>query len=116
LSRGSSRIGLIILIDLIACFALSYIGLWYFVFVPSAVLGFFVIGRWRNLAYFGAAGAVGTLIPIFISQASARLASAAVVGAVIGLPGGYLVLLLMTALISFLVSGFGAVLTSSLLD
>jgi len=104
----------LLIIDLITSFALSYVGLWYYIFVPSALLGFFLKSRWVNLVYFGLSGAVGAIIPIFLSDAGNRFANASLVGAIIGLPGGFAAPLGLTLVIAFLGSGLGAVVTSSI--
>jgi hypothetical protein len=105
-----------LLVNLAACFLLSYITLWYFVFVPSAVLGFWTVSRWTNLAYFGVTGAIGAILPIFLSDVSVRIGNAAILASAVGLPGGAGGILAITAIIAFLISGMAAVLTSSIRD
>jgi len=112
--RLTERLDVLIIIDLIAGFALSYVGLWYYVFVPSALLGFLLESRWMNLIYFGLSGAIGAIIPIFLFDVGNRIANASLVGAIIGLPGGFVAPLGLTILVAFLASGLGAVVTSSL--
>ena len=70
----------LLIIDLVASFALSYAGLWYYVFVPSALLGFLLKSSWMNLVYFGLSGAIGAIIPIFLSDTGSRFANASLVG------------------------------------
>src|SRR5579862_3453554 len=111
--RLSQGLYLLLLLDLFASFVLSYFGLWYFIFVPSALLGFLLKSRWTNLVYFGLSGAIGAVIPIFLSDVGDRIANASLVGAIIGLPGGFVAPLAFTMGIAFLVSGLGAVVTSS---
>ncbi len=112
--RITERLYALVVIDLVASFALSYVGLWYYVFAPSALLGFLLKSRWSNLAYFGLSGALGAVIPIFLSDTATRIANASLVGAIIGLPGGFVAPLGITILIAFLASGLAAVVTSSL--
>ena len=112
--RLSESLYVLLIIDLLASFALSYAGLWYYVFVPSALLGLLMKSNWMNLVYFGLSGAIGAVIPIFLSDTGSRFANASLVGAIIGLPGGFVGPLGVTIIIAFLASGLGAVVTSSL--
>jgi hypothetical protein len=112
--RLSESLYALMIIDLIASFALSYVALWYYVFVPSAILGFLLKSRWMNMIYFGLSGALGAIIPIFLSDTGTRFATASLVGAIIGLPGEFAGPLGLAILIAFLASGLGAVVTSSL--
>lgn len=114
-SRASS-IYLLVVVNFAAAFLLSYFTLWYFVFLPSAVLGLWVISKWSNLLYFGVTGAIGSILPIFLSDVGSRIANATVLAEVIGLPGGAAGPLAITTLIAFLLSGIAAVLTSSIRD
>jgi uncharacterized membrane protein YjjB (DUF3815 family) len=112
--RLTESLYVFLIIDLLASFALSYAGLWYFVFVPSALLGLLMKSSWMNLVYFGLTGAIGAVIPIFLSDTGSRFANASLVGAIIGLPGGFIGPFGVTIIIAFLASGLGAVVTSSL--
>jgi hypothetical protein len=114
--RSFTTIYAFLLINFAACFLLSYFTLWYFVFVPAALLGLFLRSRWINLAYFGISGAIGAVLPIFLYDVGTRLGDAAVLGGIIGLPGGAAGPLAITCLIAFLLSGSAAVLTSSIRD
>jgi len=112
--NDQSRLYMMMVVNLVVCLALSYLTLWYFVFVPAALLGLWLSSRWMNLVYFGVTAAVGVVIPIFLSDISARLANASVLAAIIGIPGGFAGPLAITALIGFFLSGIAAVLTSSI--
>jgi len=114
--RPQSTLYLFLLVNFAAAFLLSYFTLWYFVFLPAAVLGFWVISSWANILYFGLTGAMGSILPIFLSDVGSRLANAKVLAEIIGLPGGAAGPLAITALIAFLLSGIAAVLTSSIRD
>jgi hypothetical protein len=107
---------LMMVVNLVACFVLTYLTLWYFVFVPGAIFGLWLTSRWMNIVYFGITGAVGVVIPIFLSDVSTRLGNASVLAGIIGLPGGFSGPLVITALLGFVLSGIAAVLTSSLRD
>ena len=114
--RITSDLYILLLVNLLASFVLSFAGFWYLVFIPSGILGFLQISRWVNIAYFGGSSAIATILPIFLSDVSNRLDSGSILGAVIGLPGGAAAPLLVTFLIAFLTSGLAAVATSSYRD
>jgi hypothetical protein len=114
--RGFPAIYAFLLINFAACFLLSFFTLWYYAFVPAALLGFFLRSRWINLVYFGISGAIGAVLPIFLSDVGTRFGNAGVLGAIIGLPGGATGPFAITCLIAFLLSGSAAVLTSSIRD
>lgn len=116
MTRALSDLSLLLPISLLLCFVLSYLGVWYLAFIPSAVLGFFLKSRWINLIYFGLSGAIGAIIPIFLGNVAARLAAGVELAAIIGLPGGAFGPLILTLLIAFFLSGLGAVVTSSFRD
>lgn len=101
-------------LNLVACLALTYLTLWYFVFVPAAIMGLWLTSRWMNILYFGVTGAVGVILPIFFSAVSTRLGNASILAGILGLPGGFAGPLVITALLGFLLSGIAAVLTSSI--
>lgn len=101
--------------NFLACLALSISGLWFFVFIPSAVLALALRSRWINLVEFGVTGALGALVSLLVIQPGYRLTTASLVASIIGLPGGFLVPLALTLLIIFLISGLGAMIGSSVL-
>jgi uncharacterized membrane protein YjjB (DUF3815 family) len=104
---------LLFVLDLASCIALSYVGFWYLVFIPSAIIGVFLKVRWMNLVYFGVSGALGTVVTLLLSQTAYRLETSSIVASVIGIPGGFVIPLVLTLLISFLISGLGSMITSS---
>jgi hypothetical protein len=107
----------LIIVNLVLCFFLSYLGLWYLSFVPSAVLSFLLRSRWtNNLASLGLSGAAGVIVPIFVSNTAIRLSAGSELAGIIGIPGGFAGPLLITALLAFLVSGLAAVVGSSFVD
>ena len=112
--RLTENLYVLLVIDLVASFVLSYLGSWYYIFLPSAILGYLVPSRWMNLVYFGVSGAIGAVLPIFISDVGNKVANASLIGAIIGLPGGFAAPLGFTLAIAFLMSGLGAVVTSSI--
>jgi len=114
--RMTSTLYILLILDLLASFILSYLGLWYFIFAPSAVFGYLLKSRWINLVYFGATGGVGALIPILLSDASTRIDTGGLLAGILGLPGGAVVPLVLTGFIAFLISGLAAVATSSVRD
>ena len=114
--RLTSDLNFLLLVNLLACFLLSYSGFWYLVFIPSAILGYLLKSRWMNIIYFGASSAIAVILPIFVADVSNRLDSGAILAAVIGLPGGTAGPLAITALIAFFTSGLAAVATSSFHD
>jgi hypothetical protein len=114
--RLTSDLYFLILVNLLACFLLSYAGFWYLVFLPSAILGFLLKSRWMNVAYFGATSAIATIVPIFLADVSNRLETGSILAAVIGIPGGAAGPLLITFLIAFFTSGLAAVAASSYRD
>ncbi len=116
MTSNSSKLYVLLFVNLSASLALSYVGVWYLTFLPSVILGFLLKSKWMNLVYFGFSGAVGAILPIFIAEVTLRLESGAVLAAIIGLPGGVTGPLMITALIAFLASGLAAVGSSSIRD
>jgi hypothetical protein len=114
--RLTSDLYFLLLVDLAACFLLSYFGVWYLAFIPSVLIGSLLKSRWLHLISFGFSGAIGAILPIFISDATARLDSGAVLAAVLGLPGGFVGPLILTAMVAFFISGLAAVVASSFRD
>jgi len=114
--RLTSDLYFLILVNLLACFLLSYAGFWYLIFLPSAILGFLLKSRWMNVVYFGATSAITAILPIFLADVSNRLDTGAILAAVIGLPGGASGPLAITFFIAFFTSGLAAVATSSFRD
>jgi hypothetical protein len=112
--REASR-PVILLGNFLACLAMSLGGLWFFVFIPSAILALALRSRWINLVEFGITGALGTLVSLLVIQPGYRFATSSIVASIIGLPEGFLVPLALTLLIIFLISGLGAMVGSSLL-
>jgi uncharacterized membrane protein YjjB (DUF3815 family) len=99
--------------NFLACLAMSLGGLWFFVFIPSAFLALALKSKWINLAEFGITGALGALVSMVVIQPSYRLEVASLVASIIGLPGGFLIPLVLTLVIVFLVSGLGGMVGSS---
>ncbi|MEM0286560.1 MAG: hypothetical protein QXG05_00095 [Nitrososphaerota archaeon] len=105
---------LIIIGNIVVCFVMSLIGFWYFVFIPSGVLAFTLKRRWVNLIQFGLSASFGALLSLLVYEPGYRFASASLVASIIGLPGGFAIPLALTLIIIFLISGFAAMITSSL--
>jgi hypothetical protein len=114
--RETSSLYALLILDLLASFILSFMGLWYFIFVPSALLGYLLKSRWMNLVYFGVTGGLGAVIPIFLSDITTRLDTGGLLAGILGVPGGFAIPLALTGFIAFLLSGLAAVATSSVRD
>ncbi|MCL4329870.1 MAG: hypothetical protein M1533_02560 [Candidatus Thermoplasmatota archaeon] len=97
-------------------FACAYGGLWYLEVIPSAAAGYLLLrGRIPELLS-GLAFALGITIELLYFQASYRLGEGGILAGLIGLPGGFVVPLILTLLISFIIGFFGAALGASFSD
>ena len=105
---SSSKIILSLLLLVVTAVLLAFTGLWYLQAIPAAALGYFIL-RSRSLYILaGVFSVIGMLVAIFSYDAGYRIGNGSLVAGIIGFPGGYLIPLVMTVIVMFVLCVFGA--------
>ena len=102
-----------IVIMIVTAFLLAFSSYWYLEVIPAVIVGFYVTPT-RLLSLVSGIGAIaGTLVYIITVPGISGLNQGGIVSGIIGIPGGYTVLLVITLLILFGIAFMGSLLGSS---
>ena len=86
---------------------------WMLIAVSAVVIGYFAGGNRRESLLVGAYSTIGVILAIVISDQSIGFSQAALFTEIAGIPGGYLLPLILTVTLSFLLGLFAYLLGSS---